>query len=60
MKNNELDQREKLIDRIEGYYGPMDNIHKLSTNELIIIRASIEHLEEFKKRSIVALRKEIK
>lgn len=56
MENKEFDQREKLMDIIEGYYGPMDNLHKLSTNELIIIKTSIERLEHFKNQNIIKIR----
>lgn len=56
MKEKELAQREKLIDRIEGYYGTMNNIHKLSTDELIIIKSSIDSLEHFKNQCLINFR----
>lgn len=53
MNETEFTQRENLIGKIEGYYGPMRNLHKLTTNELIIIKTSIERLEHFRNKSII-------
>jgi len=60
MKEKELNQREKLIDRIEGYYGPMNNMHKLSTDELIIIKTSVERMKCFTNQNLIKTRNDIK
>ena len=48
--------REKLISRLEGYYGTMDQIHMLSTNDLIKFYVSLERLIDFEDQTIIHLK----
>jgi len=52
MKDYELNVREELLESLENYFGwlgqrlyPMDNLHKLSTFELILIARTVELTE---------------
>jgi len=48
--------REKLLERIEGYFGVMNNLHKLSTDELIMIYCSVERLVDYEDQIIFHLK----
>ena len=60
MDDKELVQREKLLEQIEGYFGVMENLHKLSTKELIVIFQTIKIMRSNTVKEIISIRNGIK
>jgi len=56
MEEKELVQREKLIEQIEGYFGVMENLHKLSTKELVVIFQTVKIMQNNTVKEIISIR----
>lgn len=56
MEKKELKQRERLLEQIEGYFGVMENLHKLSTDELVRIFQTVQIMRNDTIKQIISIR----
>lgn len=56
MEKKELEQREILLEQIEGYFGVMENLHKLGTDELVRIFQTVQIMRNETIKQIISIR----
>lgn len=60
MEQSEREQRKKLANNIISYFGPVNNIYMLSTDDLIKLNIIVKDMQQFEIKALIAARKDIK